>query len=432
MDFNHTMQTEYQKACEQFYGTNPVNANQVGYDPVNVPGLHAVNPADENEFRYIEYIRNQVATNLRRGHELAIKHLSRPVVPTSQDPTRQAVNMLVVDKIWGQISRNSLYNFYTQDSLQELVNRVCMHDYRCFQREWGIQNIDVATDLALIAMYDVILIGDDSGSMSTTDRGEQTSRWERLKLLVQTISFWTTLMDDDGIDVRMFNTDIGNDGNNIGSPQSVDQLFKLCRPGGITPMGESIMRTIKEKKIFEKVDKKKLKKPVLFLIITDGTPTNKRAVTDAITQCRAKVKDSRYKRRAIAFGFCQVGKDKSAQEWLNEIDEDSKIGNSIDCTSEYAEEYKEFQEKGNQLTPGTYVAKMLLGPINSLYDKADEETAEGSDFYSPFVAPPYYVMPQFVQPSAPPMVQSDQQYMVTGKSTSQYAQGSFASQPYLL
>lgn len=411
------MQTEYQNACNQFYGATPVDVHQVGYDPANVPGLQAVSPANDAEFQYINHIRSQVAMSQKRDHIDHIGDLARPAIPHSDDPTRYAINGLVVDKIWAQISRNGLQNFYNQESLQHLINQVCLHDYRCFQLEWGIQNIDVATDLAILAMYDIILIGDDSGSMGFDHRGEQMNRWEQLKVMVQTISFWATLMDDDGIDVRMFNTNIGADGDNISSPHSVDQLFNICRPGGLTPMGESIDRTVKEKKILRKLKHNSLRKPVLFLIITDGVPSNKETVIEAIKTCRSKAKRSIYGKRALAFGFCQIGKDRDAQKWLGKIDSHKVIGNSVDCTSEYYDELQEFEEAGNQLTPGTYVAKVLLGPVNALYDAADEETA-GGDSYSPFSAPDYYQMPTFAQPSAPPMVTSDQQYAVSGHSHS--------------
>jgi hypothetical protein len=412
-NFSQTMQNEYLNACTQFYGDKPVNVNLVGYDPVNVPGLHAVSPADDAEFQYINHIRTQVAMSQHREHVDYIGDLARPQIPYSDDPTRFAINGLVVDKIWAQISRNRLERFYNQNSLQRLVNQVCLHDYRCFQLEWGIQNIDVSTDIALLAMYDIVLIGDDSGSMGRTDRGETMDRWSLLKLMVQTISFWATLMDDDGIDVRMFNTNIGGDGDNIRSPQEVNRLFDICRPGGLTPMGESIDRTVKEKKILRNMKNSELPKPVLFLIVTDGVPSNKTAVVEAIKTCRSNAKRSIYGKRAIAFGFCQIGKDTDAQKWLGKIDCDKYIGNSVDCTSEYYAEQQEFEEAGNQLTPGTYIAKVLLGPINSLYDQADEASAASSDSYSPFVSPDYYQMPSFAQPPAPPMVTTNQQYAVS-------------------
>lgn len=421
MNFGQIMQNEYQNACNQFYGETPIDVHQVGYDPSHVLGLHSVNPANDAEFQYINHIRSQVATSMHRGHIDYIGDLVRPVIPYSEDPTRYAMNGLVVDKIWAQISRNGLQNFYTQESLQTLIDQVCLHDYRCFQLEWGIQNLDVATDLAILAMYDIILIGDDSGSMNHTDYGEQMNRWGLLKVMVQTISFWATLMDDDGIDVRMFNTNIGKDGDNISSPQSVDQLFNLCRPGGLTPMGQSITRTIEEKRILRHLKHGKLRKPVLFLIITDGVPSNREAVIDAIKNCRSKAKRSIYGKRALAFGFCQIGKDKEAQKWLEKIDSHKVIGNSVDCTSEYADEASEFRQAGNELTPGTYVAKVLLGPVNALYDQADEKSAKSSDYYSPFVAPSYYERPTFVSTEAfsqiMPAVTSDQQYAVSGKTS---------------
>lgn len=386
-----------------------VAMQQFVYDQTFLPNLRTVNPAEESELKYIEDIRKNIKATINKKYKKVIGSLEKPDTPFSADNTRYSINSMIVDKIWAQIARNKLDGFYTQKSLQSLVERACMHDYRLFQLDFGIQNIDIATDISLLSMYDIILIGDDSGSMSTTDKGSDCSRWDLLKILVKTISFWGTLMDDDGIDVRMFNFNIGSDGNNIRTKEDVEHLFSLCKPSGVTPMGASIKKTMLEKKIAKKIKKDKLKKPVLFLIITDGVPSSKEEVVEAITSARKLCKDSKYGRRAIAFGFCQIGKDKEASKWLNKLDSDSSIGNSVDCTSDYSVEEKEFRKSGNKLTPGSYIAKLLIGPINSVYDKADEganmeqieKTEEYySQNYSPFYAPSYYTLPNYFDPNS--------------------------------
>ena len=109
-------------------------------------------------------------------------------------------------------------------------------------------------------------------------------------------------------------------------------------------------------------------------------------------ECRDKARKSKYGKYAFGFGFCQVGKDREAKNWLGQLDSDKKFGKMIDCTSEYKDEKEEFERVGNKLSPSTYVAKMLLGPINKLYDQADEKTGKG---YSPFKTPEYYEMPVY-------------------------------------
>lgn len=380
----------------QGFGTMLSQTYEQNFMNANNNAQHYVTPPNEAELRYVEEIRRSVLSSIKSKYSEHIGDLFKPVAPITADAGRNAVNNLVCDKIWAQIGRNRLDGFYTQGTLQAAIDKACSYDYRLFQLDWGIQNIDIASDLSILSLYDIILIGDDSGSMAAIDKGESVSRWDQLKLLIKTIGFWATLMDDDGCDVRLFNCNIGSDGNNIRTAAEVDHLFTLAKPSGITPMGASIKRTIEEKKIYRKIAKNKLTKPVLILIITDGVPTNKKEVIDAITTARSTAKESIYGRRAIAFGFCQIGCDKDARRWLNEIDSDPKIGNSIDCTSDYYSEEKQFRKSGNTLTPGSYVAKMLIGPVNALYDKADEgEELDRHSAYSPFSAPNYYVAPSY-------------------------------------
>lgn len=58
--------------------------------------------------------------------------------------------------------------------------------------------VALAVDLASLALYDIIIYADDSGSMESGD-GE---RIEDLKLIVAKVAEVATLFDDDGIEVR--------------------------------------------------------------------------------------------------------------------------------------------------------------------------------------------------------------------------------------
>jgi hypothetical protein len=57
--------------------------------------------------------------------------------------------------------------------------------------------VELAVTLSALALYDVVIYADDSGSMSTGD-GE---RIEDLKLIVSKVAEVATLFDDDGIEV---------------------------------------------------------------------------------------------------------------------------------------------------------------------------------------------------------------------------------------
>lgn len=62
--------------------------------------------------------------------------------------------------------------------------------------------VELAVDLSALALYDIIIYGDDSGSMESGD-GE---RIQDLQLIVAKVAEVATLFDDDGIEVRTPNT----------------------------------------------------------------------------------------------------------------------------------------------------------------------------------------------------------------------------------
>lgn len=94
----------------------------------------------------------------------------------------------------------------------------------------------MATDLAVLGLYDIIINADDSTSMRLTEPNEDgLDRFTIMKIVINTIGFWSTLMDPDGIVVRFFNSNVGGDG--IGTMQDTLNLFEKVRPNGSTPMG---------------------------------------------------------------------------------------------------------------------------------------------------------------------------------------------------
>jgi hypothetical protein len=58
--------------------------------------------------------------------------------------------------------------------------------------------VELAVDLAALALFDIVIYADDSGSMTSGD-GE---RIEDLKLIVAKVAEVATLFDYDGIEVR--------------------------------------------------------------------------------------------------------------------------------------------------------------------------------------------------------------------------------------
>ena len=339
--------------------------------------------------------------------------LSMPKLEDIPKPTDQ---MTVVDdeiakqvivKIWDCLCYNEWYPFFTQQTLQETVNRATRHNYRMLMELYNIPTIDAATDLAVLCLVDVVIVGDDSSSMLTTgnryftgevhktedfEEGEGSnnnmSRWDLLGLLIQVGSFVTTLFDSDGISVRFLNKDHRQSAvkmDNVASAKDVKSIFTEVKPNGGTLMGGTLIKVFEEL-VEPKLTKQSLSKPVLVWVVTDGQSGDD--VTQAIRMIRKCTKKSKYGSRAMLFSFSQVGNDANATKALKDMDEDDDppsgpeegAGDITDCTSCYKIEKQEYDEAQKlksleERVPYTeyfHLIKTYVGPMLAKYDKADE------------------------------------------------------------
>ena len=80
--------------------------------------------------------------------------------------------------------------------------------------------MELAYSMASLALYDIIIYADDSGSMAFEEGGE---RIQDLKLMVGRVADVATLFDDDGILVRFMNGT--TEGNGVRDSASAGQLI---------------------------------------------------------------------------------------------------------------------------------------------------------------------------------------------------------------
>jgi len=224
-------------------------------------------------------------------------------------------------------------------------------------------------DLAALALYDIVIVADDSGSMAFEENGE---RIEDLKMIAQKVSEVATLFDDDGILVRFMNSNV--EGNGIRSPADVASLLSQVQYSGLTPLATSLGSKVLKPIVFSLAASGQLAKPVLIITITDGEPTDtpKDAVVQVIKEARNRLA-AQYGPKAVAFEFAQVGKDQRAQAFLGQLDSHPEVGASIDCTSYYELESMEYQKRGINLSPSMWLVKMMVGAVDLSHDKGDEQ-----------------------------------------------------------
>jgi len=91
--------------------------------------------------------------------------------------------------------------------------------------------MELAIDLTKIALFDVVVLIDDSGSMAFEQNGE---RIDDLKMILGKVAAATALFDSDGIQVRFLNSNL--QGNNITTEQAAVQLVQQVQFSGEQPM----------------------------------------------------------------------------------------------------------------------------------------------------------------------------------------------------
>merc|ERR1711939_252523 len=97
------------------------------------------------------------------------------------------------------IQEKQLQNFYPpgHPMLDQIAARAAQQVSQ-LAATWRISP-EIASDIVKLALYDVILYIDDSGSMQFEENGE---RIDDLKLILSRVAYATSLFDEDGIQVR--------------------------------------------------------------------------------------------------------------------------------------------------------------------------------------------------------------------------------------
>lgn len=399
-----------------------------------------------NQKREQQVVKSDKKTNDSTAKILSVQRASRKkgpadyglVKPTLEDIPKPPEEMtkididianLVIDKIWNCIWYFEIAQFFMQPTKDELsrkvstmtpqqrlnncTNKATRHDYQICMELYKIPDIDTATDLSVLCLFDVIMLIDDSGSMNITSTHDMTgrhvpqgtedydkeegannemSRWNLAELLVKVSAQVMTMFDDDGISVRFLNS--YHKGDNIVDNAKVEELFnKVRKPTGGTPIGSAIIN-IYDELLRNQLTTCTLSKPVLIITYTDGVSSD--SIVSAIKNIRAHTRTTEYGSKCVLFSFSQVGNDTSATEMLEKLDEDEDssvgacdgAGDITDCTSSFKIEKAQFDKSQkskfgtevSQYTEIFYKIKGWVGPIMAKYDQADEVQKKTSIF----------------------------------------------------
>jgi predicted metal-dependent peptidase len=174
-------------------------------------------------------------------------------------------------------------------------------------------------DLAMRNYYVVI---DRSGSMGEpVSSFSKVSRWDAVKEYAVTVARECDKLDDDGIDVYLFNKNFIRFENT--TADKVDDIFKKHSPAG----GTDFIPVLTD--VFDRHFKSD--KPSTVLVFTDGEPSEGEEGQKALAKLLVATANRLEGDSELGISFVQIGNDPKASAFLKKLDDDLvKVGAKFD------------------------------------------------------------------------------------------------------
>jgi len=220
-----------------------------------------------------------------------------------------------------------------------------------------------ANDLVVLSDYEIVIIADDSGSMSMASvppsmrqLGAPTpSRWDELRETCGLLAELGNCFDESGLDFFFLNR---RPISNVKGVRDLSACF-ANKPSGSTPLTECLRGVVKATEG---------EKPVLLFILTDGEPNGGAA---AFCQEMKKVVKKQSTSRTFKVQIMACTDDEEAVSWMNDLDAHF---DEVDVTDDYYSEKAEVLKAGRvtKFTRGDWLIKAMLGPVSKKFDAWDE------------------------------------------------------------
>lgn len=189
--------------------------------------------------------------------------------------------------------------------------------------------------------YDIILLLDKSGSMGI--KLGNSTRWKVAQEATVALARKCMEFDDDGITVIPFAGNFKEYKNVDGGDEIVNKIFNENEPGGSTDTAK-VLKHVIDGYFAGKASGEG--KPIIVICVTDGEPTDEKALIDVIVAATKKMQAD----EEIGISFLQIGNDPSATKFLKMLDDDleSKYKAAFDIVD--TKTFDEIEESGMTLT----------------------------------------------------------------------------------
>jgi uncharacterized protein with von Willebrand factor type A (vWA) domain len=169
-------------------------------------------------------------------------------------------------------------------------------------------------DSTSLAARDYTLIIDKSGSMSTVEQAGGQTRWEAVRESALALARKCEEFDADGMTVYVFSSRFKRYDNVTSS--DVERIFQENKPSGGTNLVAVLQDAINN--YFQRKATGKTK-PLgeIFLVVSDGEPDDRIAVSEVILNATRKMDRD----EELGISLIQVGSDPGVAKYLKSLDD---------------------------------------------------------------------------------------------------------------
>lgn len=209
--------------------------------------------------------------------------------------------------------------------------------------------------------FEIVIVCDDSGSMTTEFSHSRHTRWDELRSIVKKILRISVIFDKNGVDIYFLNRE---GFSRVKNPRDIDREFE-CLPTGFTPLvrvltevfNSALARTGRDKKL-------------LVFVATDGEPTDDRGNPNVPELERLMNEIRNIETSYVTFLLCTD--DPASVRYLNAWDRNMI---HVDVVRDFLSEREEIRHRQGMNFPfsqGDYIVKALVGAIDPDIDSLNE------------------------------------------------------------
>ncbi|RYP39595.1 hypothetical protein DL767_002143 [Monosporascus sp. MG133] len=201
----------------------------------------------------------------------------------------------------------------------------------------GGDSSEAVKRLCVLALYDLVVLIDDSDSMIFEEEGKRIDALAKtVKAIVKTYSSLHSSTDGEGVRaIRFLNGKKKMDHvvpEHLASTVNPHPIKRHRFEGG-TKLGTALKKKVLEvfvPGIDNEQDGPLLYNPLLIVVITDGeVDSDNKSVLEKVVKKYAEKVERKYGRHSLAFQFARIGDDEDAKTFLEELDESETCGKYV-------------------------------------------------------------------------------------------------------